>query len=89
MSTPDDFNEIEEMLAELPVREPSEMLDHRVQATLQTQTRAAFPWLAIAAAILIAGAVTLSIVFNSVPPAADAPGQCAAAAGRGVEQVAA
>jgi hypothetical protein len=69
MPTPDDFNEIESMLADLPVREPSQMLDARVAATIDKKTRSTLPWLGIAAAVLIAGAVTLVILFSPAPPA--------------------
>jgi len=71
MSRPDDFNEIENMLADLPTRKPSAMLDHRVDSTLRTSPRPVLPWLAIAAAVLIAGAVTLVIVFNPATPTPD------------------
>ena len=64
MPTPEDFNELDEMLANLPVREPSQMLDARVASTLQATPRSRLPWLAIAAAVLLVGAVTLAIVFN-------------------------
>ena len=68
MSTHDDFNELEEMLGELPLREPSQMLDVRVASTLKTTTRATLPWLAIAAAVLLVGGVTIAIVFSSASP---------------------
>ncbi|MBX2850778.1 MAG: hypothetical protein KTR15_03420 [Phycisphaeraceae bacterium] len=71
MPTPDDFNEIEAMLGGLPVREPSQMLDARVASTLDKQTRSTLPWLATAAAVLIAASVTLVILFNPAPPAPD------------------
>lgn len=67
MSKPDDFDEIEALLAGLPMREPSQMLDARVASTLKESTRAKLPWLAIAAALLLTGAVTLAIVFTPVP----------------------
>lgn len=64
MSTHDNFNEIESMMATLPAREPSQVLDARIASTLDNQTRTTLPWLAIAAAVLIAGAVTLVILLN-------------------------
>ena len=71
MSTPDDFNEIESMLADLPVREPSQVLDVRVASALNKRTRPALPWLAVAAAALLVAGVTLAIVFNPTTPAPD------------------
>ena len=72
MSAPDEFNEIESMLGDLPVREPSQVLDARVASTLDKQTRSALPWLAIAAAVLLISALTLAILFNPAPPSPDA-----------------
>lgn len=71
MSRPDDFNEIENMLADLPTREPSAMLDHRIDSTLRTSPRPVLPWLAIAAAVLIACGLTIAVVLG---PGSSTPG---------------
>ncbi|MEM9345548.1 MAG: hypothetical protein AAGB26_02910 [Planctomycetota bacterium] len=61
MSTPEGFNELENMLVDLPVREPSQILDARVASTLDAAKPPAsrLPWLATAAAILLVGSVTV------------------------------
>lgn len=67
MSTPDGFNDLEELLKGLPVREPSRMLDERVASALRVQSNkpkaAAYGW-AIAAAVLLVGGVVLTIVLG-------------------------
>ncbi|MEM6257331.1 MAG: hypothetical protein AAGI37_03335 [Planctomycetota bacterium] len=74
MSKHDDFNELEGLLADLPVREPSQMLDTRVASTLDaatpTPSRSKLPWLAIAAAVLLVGSVTL-LVTTLINPKSD------------------
>ncbi len=82
MSKPEDFNEIEQLLTNLPVREPSQMLDERVTATLRhEQSALAAPGLsqhsvwrltAIAAAVALAGGVALLLLLRDLPPAPDA-----------------
>ncbi|MEO0474750.1 MAG: hypothetical protein AAF085_02095 [Planctomycetota bacterium] len=74
MSTHDDFNELEDMLADLPVREPSQMLDARVASTMNasapTPSTSRPPWLAIAAAVLLVASVTV-LVSTLLNPKSD------------------
>lgn len=76
MSTPDDFNELEAMLGDLPMRQPSQMLDERVAATLssssangaghaQVTRRRALAWASAAAVILVAGVVAAVMLVLS------------------------
>lgn len=69
---------IEPMLADLPVREPSRVLDERVMATLDKARRDAAPprpnrWLlaragAIAAVLLIGAAITIALLISNQAP---------------------
>lgn len=72
MSKPDEFDELQSMLADLPTREPSPMLDARIASTLQLRTGSAEPRAnralvlrvaAIAALVLIAAAVTIALLL--------------------------
>ena len=68
---PPERDELEELLTGLPVREPSRMLDERVAASLTMRQRVPWAPLAVAAGLLIIGAVTLAVVFG---PVAQEPG---------------
>ena len=77
MSKHDDFNEIEQLLNDLPVREPSRMLDERIAATLGQEQSAlatsrrchAAKWryAAAAAAVVIAGCVGTLLLVRGLP----------------------
>ncbi|MFN3167967.1 MAG: hypothetical protein ACE37H_12985 [Phycisphaeraceae bacterium] len=84
MSKPDERDDLQSMLADLPTREPSPMLDARIASTLEERTGSAGPranralvlrGAAIAALVVVAAAVAVSIAL--LPPTPDGPERAA------------
>lgn len=78
MSRPDDFNELESLLRELPMRQPSQMLGQRVSVALSDAAeelaarpggirRHALIWASAAAMVIAASSVTVLMLSRSQP----------------------
>lgn len=83
MSKPDDFNELEQMLADLPMRQPSQMLDQRIAATLGDAVeetsrghrirRYASVWSWAAAVVIAASVVAVVLLLLNQAPSDTGP----------------
>ncbi len=74
MSEPDELADVEQLLADLPTREPSQLLDHRIATTLSARRRSLGPRLAVAAAVLITSGLGLAAVLKQPTQQPDVDG---------------
>ena len=77
---PSEYDELEQLIAGLPKRQPSQMLDNRIEATLREANHEATPqssqvlWLracAVAATVTIAGLIAWAVFFHTTPPSTE------------------